>query len=133
MHQLIAELGALRTELKHCVVYAKDRVEQVETEIARVRAALTGRAEELEGQAIDLADQHQDMAAAQATIDARTARAALDADQVHDAPPAVPASDPAQDDPAKGAKKTPVKATAAPPPASDGVQVDGAVDGGAAV
>ena len=129
MHQLIAELGALRTEFKHCAVYAKDRIAGIEAEIARVRVALTEKAENLEGQAIDLADQHQDMAAAQATIDARTARAALDADQVHDAPPAAPVPD----DPAKGAKKTAAKAADTLPPAPDGAQVDGAVDGGAAV
>ncbi|WP_329564667.1 hypothetical protein [Kitasatospora sp. NBC_01266] len=119
-HKLITELGALRAEWQHCTTYAKDRVTEVEAELTRVRQALVTRAEQLEGQAIDLADQQQDMAAAQVSIDARAARAALDTDQ--------PAA-------AQAGKKVPAKAAAAAPvadaPLAPAAPVDGAAAGGA--
>jgi hypothetical protein len=128
-HKLIAELAALRAELAHCLIYAEERVPGVRAEVERVRQAVAGRAEQLEAQASDLVEQHQDMAAAQATIDARSARAALDADAEHDTAPA-PAEEPpaAPDTGKKAAVKTGFSAPA------DGGQpaADGGADGGTA-
>lgn len=85
MHDRIAELAALRQELDICEngprrEVRSDSVGDVRKEIVRVRGELDKRANELEQEAKELTDKGQDVAAAQATVDARDIREALDQD-----------------------------------------------------
>jgi dsDNA-specific endonuclease/ATPase MutS2 len=88
MHDRIAELRGLNTELGNCENgprrdTRKAAADDVRAEIARVRGELEQQASSLEEQAKELAEQGQDGIAGQASEEARTIREALAEDDAH--------------------------------------------------
>ncbi|MFG2855700.1 hypothetical protein ACGFZ9_34370 [Streptomyces mirabilis] len=82
MHDRIAQLRGLNTELENCEngprrATRKAAADDVRAEIARVRGELEEQAAGLEEQAKELAGQGQDGVAGQATEEARAIREAL--------------------------------------------------------
>lgn len=88
MHDRIAELRGLNTELGNCEngprrASRKAAADDVRAEIARVRGVLEEQATGLEEQAKELAEQGQDGTAGQATEAARAIREALAENDAH--------------------------------------------------
>jgi hypothetical protein len=88
MHDRIAELRGLNTELENCENgprrdTRKAAADDVRAEIARVRGELEEQAAGLEEQAKELAEQGQDGVAGQVTEEARAIREALAEDGAH--------------------------------------------------
>ncbi|MGW1892141.1 hypothetical protein ACWCP6_18055 [Streptomyces sp. NPDC002004] len=81
MHDRIAELAGLRTELAICEngprESRRDKTDEVRAEITRVRDELENEAEKLEKRSEDLASNGQDVAAAEAAAAARGIRTSL--------------------------------------------------------
>jgi hypothetical protein len=81
MHDRVAELAGLRAELATCKNGPReswrDKTDQVEAEIERVRGELDDAAEALETEATTLADSGQDARATGAAVEARRIRAVL--------------------------------------------------------
>ncbi|MFG2722709.1 hypothetical protein ACGFW5_31085 [Streptomyces sp. NPDC048416] len=81
MHDRIAELAGLRAELATCKNGPRetwrDKTDEVQAQIDRVRGELDEAAEALETQSTTLADGGQDVRAAEAAVEARRIRAVL--------------------------------------------------------
>jgi hypothetical protein len=87
-HDLLAELAGYTNELAGAERRGRDEhATAVRAEVARVRAEIATRAEILEAQSADHIDAGQDVKAAQAAIEARELRQAL---EVPDAPATAP-------------------------------------------
>lgn len=81
MHDRVAELAGLRAELATCKNGPReswrDKTDEVQAEIDRVRGELDDQAETLETESTTLADSGQDVRAAEAAVEARRIRAVL--------------------------------------------------------
>lgn len=89
MHDLGAELQGYRDELADIAGDA-DREKAVRKEIARVSKAIEERADELEAQADEHQDAGQDVAAAQARVEARRHRALIEEPAAEDTADSTP-------------------------------------------
>lgn len=95
MHDRIAELAGLRAELDNAQngprrEQRKSAVDDIKSEIKRVRGDLADDADRLEAEANDLAEQGQDGRAGDAAVAARVIRTALEADEKSGADPQDP-------------------------------------------
>lgn len=91
-HDLLAELAGYRNELARENQLARtDRAAAIRTEIARVRKAIASRAEVLDAEGDNYVEAGQDLKAAQAAIEARALRKAIDDGDPGQEPAAAPA------------------------------------------
>lgn len=94
MHDRVAELAGLRAELATCEngprESRRDKTGEVQEQIDRVRGELEKEAEQLEARAEALAENGQDVPAAQAAVAAREIRTALQGDEPADESPKRP-------------------------------------------
>lgn len=103
-HDLVAELQGYNNELAREENRGRgERADAVREQIARVRAEISDRADQLEIDSMNFTEQGQDLNAAQAAIDARKLRAELEAAGPFPAPVDTqqgqdPVDDPATDD-----------------------------------